>query len=308
MRLPGAFFSLIRWPNLVFIALTQCLFYFAVAPSTIPAITSQAINLNFYLLVIASVIISAAGYIINDYFDVQIDAVNKPEKLIVGKKIKRRWAIVWHLLLSFFGLALSIYVSLAIKSPMIGVINFGCIILLWIYSISLKRSLLFGNISIAALTAWVILVMYFFVTGTYDNISPVAELRLFKFTILYASFAFIVTLIREVVKDIEDMEGDREYYSNTMPIAWGVPVAKIFTAVWIAVCTCMLLVVIIYALQLYLWYISVYSFIFLICPLCWLLAKLYKAKIPSDYHRLSTVIKFIMLAGILSMLFFFLRF
>ncbi len=306
MRKAGAFFLLVRWPNLVFIALTQFLFYFAVTPLAIPTFQPDYFNASFYLLVLASVFISAAGYIINDYFDVQIDAINKPKKLIIGKKFKRRWAIVAHLGLSLAGLLLSFYVSIVTRSLWIGIGNFACIILLWVYSVSLKRSLLLGNIAIAILTAWVIIVIYFFVEKAGFEISGIH--KLFKFTLLYSAFAFIVTIIREVIKDIEDMDGDREYNSKTLPIAWGVPVAKIFTAVWIVVCIGLLLAVQLYAFQLSLWYIIMYSLIALVFPLFWLLYKLYIAKQSEDYHRMSRIIKFIMLAGILSMLFFFLRF
>ncbi len=306
MRKAGAFFSLVRWPNLVFIALTQCLFYFAVVPLAIPSFQPGYLNLNFYLLVLASVFIAAAGYIINDYFDVQIDAINKPQKLIIGKKIKRRWAIAGHLGLSLAGLLLSFYISIASKNLWIGIGNFGCILLLWVYSVSLKRMLLLGNIAIAILTAWVIIVIYFFVEKAGLQISGIH--KLFKFTLLYSAFAFIVTIIREVIKDIEDMDGDREYNSKTLPIAWGIPVAKIFTAVWIVVCIGLLLAVQLYAFQLSLWYIILYSLILLVMPLLWLLYKLYIAKQSEDYNCMSSIIKLIMLAGILSMLFFFLSF
>ncbi len=300
-----AFFTLIRWPNLVFIILTQALFYFVVFPYCTQTDISAFSHLNFYLLVLASVLISAAGYIINDYFDVQIDAINKPSKLIVGKSIKRRWAIVWHLSLSLLGFILSFYVAAASGAYIIAFANFGCIVLLWFYSVSFKRSLLIGNVIIALLTAWVIFVIYFYAKNNSGNVLGLDSgiTKFFKYSLLFSGFAFIVTIIREVIKDMEDMDGDRQYRSNTMPIAWGIPASKVFTGVWIVVCSGMLAAVAVYALYLHLWYVSVYIVTLLIFPLIWLLKDLTKAALQSDYHSMSSKVKFIMLAGIVSMCF-----
>ena len=151
MKTIAAFFRLIRWPNLFFIAPTQSLFYFCIyQPLLIEKTGSHQL---FYLLCAASVLIAAAGYIINDYFDMHIDAINKPGKVVVDKLVKRRWAIVWHLIFSAAGLLASLYISYKIKSPVIVVANFGCIVLLWFYSTTFKKRLLSGNVMIAALTA-----------------------------------------------------------------------------------------------------------------------------------------------------------
>lgn len=261
----------------------------------------------FYLLVAASVCIAGAGYIINDYFDLSIDAVNKPQKIVIDRVIKRRWAIVWHWILSGIGLLLSFYICYKIGSWIIGLANVLAVFLLWFYSTTFKRKLLSGNIIIAALTAWVIVVVYFF-CGAHISIwrleTGSTSARFFKFTVLYAGFAFIVSLIREVIKDIEDKEGDARYGCKTMPIVWGVPTSKVFTAVWLVVCIAALAIVQLYAWQLGWWIISVYSIVCVILPLLYILRNLYKAVTPADFHRLSSIVKLVMLAGILSMLFF----
>src|SRR5215212_8503248 len=108
MKLTVAFLKLIRWPNLVFIVLAQVLLFYCILPFVSKGMQTTGLSSNiFWLLVIASVCIAAAGYIINDYFDLNIDLVNKPNKLIIEKYINRRWAILLHLCLSFTGFLIS---------------------------------------------------------------------------------------------------------------------------------------------------------------------------------------------------------
>ncbi|HVV07343.1 MAG TPA: geranylgeranylglycerol-phosphate geranylgeranyltransferase [Puia sp.] len=310
VRLLGAFFRLIRWPNLVFIALTQGLFYYCIM---LPDFRSGGINyVNvlqprwFYLLTVSSVLIAAAGYIINDYFDLNIDRVNKPDKLVVDRIIKRRSTILWHWVLSGLGVAIGAYVSLKTRNPFAGLGNLACVILLWFYSTTFKRRLLIGNVIISLLTAWVILVLYmaeFRLAVFRDPVVHGLLSRLFKFAILYGGFAFIISLIREVIKDIEDLPGDERYGCRTMPIVWGVNAAKVFAATWLVVLIGSLAVIQFYVLQNGWWIILPYCAILIILPLIWILRGLYRATTTADYHLLSTYIKGVMLAGILSMIF-----
>ncbi|HVW59945.1 MAG TPA: geranylgeranylglycerol-phosphate geranylgeranyltransferase [Puia sp.] len=309
-RLLGAFFRLIRWPNLVFIVLTQVLFYYCILlPSFNGRYASYENALRsvwFYLLSLSSVLIAAAGYIINDYFDLNIDRVNKPDRLVVDKIIKRRWTILWHWILSGLGVLIGAYVSLKIRNPFVALGNFGCVVLLWFYSTTFKRRLLIGNVLISLMTAWVILVLYvaeFKLAVFRDPVYHQMLSRLFKFASLYGGFAFIISLIREVVKDIEDMDGDARYGCRTMPIVWGVNAAKVFAATWLVVLIGSLAVIQFYALQNGWWLIPPYCAILIIVPLIWILRKLYKATTAAEYHLLSNFIKGVMLAGILSMVF-----
>jgi 4-hydroxybenzoate polyprenyltransferase len=318
MKLVTAFLRLVRWPNLVFIVVTQCLFYYLIALpvfnnfNAAPVLTQNL----FWLIVLSSVLISAAGYIINDYFDLNIDRVNKPDKLVVEKIIKRRWAIIWHLILSLAGFVISTWVCFKLDEVYalgVAAINLLCIFALWLYSTTYKRKLLVGNILISLLTAWTILILYLINMRSWlqtiiDNNAvhnyELASTKLFKYAIVYAGFAFIISLIREVIKDMEDMEGDAKYGCKTMPIVWGIPATKVFTAVWLIVLAAALIIIQVYALYLGWWWSVLYSVIAIIIPLLWILQKLYQAKVAKDYQQLSTAVKLVMLAGILSMIFF----
>ncbi|MEP6512739.1 MAG: geranylgeranylglycerol-phosphate geranylgeranyltransferase [Parafilimonas sp.] len=260
---------------------------------------------NFLLLCLSSVFVAAAGYIINDYFDLNIDRINNPGNLIVEKIIPRRLTILLHLLLSFIGIAIGFYLDYSTKVTLVGFSNLACAVLLFLYSISLKKKLLAGNILISLLTAWVVLVItwcearFFFRSNTVLNTPKIARL-----TMLYAGFAFVISLIREVIKDMEDIEGDRQYGCRTMPIVWGLNASKVFVAVWFTVLIAAIVALQFYVLQFH-WFISsVWCILFIIIPLIWIFKKMYRAQAPEDFHRLSSAIKLVMLTGILSMIFF----
>jgi 4-hydroxybenzoate polyprenyltransferase len=311
MKLIAAFLGLIRGRNLLFIISTQVLFYYFIL---IPIFNEAGMQpfLNerlFFLLVTASVFIAAAGYIINDYFDINIDQVNKPHKLVVEKIIKRRWAILWHLCLSAIGVLLSFYIGLKVNNILIGFANLFCVVLLWFYSTTFKRELLIGNVIISLLSAWVVLVLYFsewsrILQTSISSIELYAMTRTFRFAFLYAGFAFVVSLIREVVKDMEDIRGDARYGCRTVPIVWGVHVAKLFVSTWLVVVIAALGIIEFYVLQVRLWWPALYCLVMILLPLLYIFKKLFAATTEEEFHRLSSLIKIVMLTGILSMIFF----
>jgi 4-hydroxybenzoate polyprenyltransferase len=312
MRLFSAFLKMIRLPNLIFIILTQFLFHqFILHPLLNPlGLRPRIDGLELALLSFASVLIAAAGYIINDYFDINIDQVNKPSKNVVDIIISRRWAMLWHFVLSGIGILLSLYVSWKTGLWYIVLANTACVMLLFAYSLSLKRKLLAGNILISVLTAWVILILclselwplYF---PNIDNELLNAHTKIIRFGFLYAGFAFILSLIREAIKDMEDMEGDAKYGSRTMPVVWGVQATKIYVAVWMIVLLALLAIIQVYILQFkWLWPV-VYNSVLIILPLLYVFYKLFKASISRHFHHLSMVTKLVMFTGILSMGFFY---
>jgi 4-hydroxybenzoate polyprenyltransferase len=307
MRLIAAFLRLVRLPNLFFILITQSLFQFCIYYPLYRDKVDRPDITTFVILVIASLFIAAAGYIINDYFDINIDEVNKPQRMVVDRIIHRRWAIAWHFVLSFSGVILTaIAVPITQKWYLI-LANLFCVAMLWFYSTTFKKKLLIGNVVISILTAWAILLIFFSKVSVSDAFDPAtsSQPKFFRFAFLYAGFAFITSLIREAIKDIEDIKGDQRYGCNTMPIAWGINAAKVYIAVWMVVLIIMLLVIQVYILQFRWWWPVAYTIVFVISPLIYIFYKLFKASHTGDYARLSRWIKLVMLAGILSMIFFY---
>ncbi|MBP6432234.1 MAG: geranylgeranylglycerol-phosphate geranylgeranyltransferase [Ferruginibacter sp.] len=317
MKTVAAFFRLIRWPNLVFIVLTQVLFYYCIVLTTnnlngfqLPFKFLQSL----FLITISTILIAAAGYVINDYFDLNIDQVNKPNKLVVNRFINRRWTILLHQIFSFLGVLISIWIFIKDGVFIILIINILSVTLLWFYSTTFKKKLLIGNIIVSILTAFVILVFYFYlisipsrevvVPGWHTTFTTFYDSKLTRIAILYASFSFIISLIREVIKDMEDIEGDEKYGCKTMPIVWGIPASKVFVGVWIVVLIAVLTILQFYVMQFNWWLSIAYCVLFIITPLLIILQKLSKAQSTKDYHQLSSLVKLVMFTGILSMIFF----
>ena len=306
------FFKLIRSVNLFFIFLTQLLFHYCIIIPQYEYFSGSAPRLNnalFFMLVLASVLIAAGGYIINDYFDINIDRVNKPERLIVDNLVSRRWAMFFHLILSLVGLALTAFVARSLNNGMLFLLNLISVILLWFYSTIFKKQLLVGNIIISLLSAWVVMVLYvaelqIHFNGLKGFFNP-ATIEIYQLAVVYAGFAFIISIVREIVKDMEDIEGDRKYLRKTMPIVWGSAATQLFLSVWIVVLGCILFFMMIYALLKSWFVLSGYVLFFLMTPLTDIFIRLFRSANTADYKLLSARIKVFMLLGILSMIAYF---
>lgn len=306
MRLIAGFLKMVRLPNLIFIALAQVLFQFCIFLPLYKNAIPEHDTLQFIFLVTASIFIAAAGYIINDYFDINIDEVNKPEQMVVDKVIHRRWAIAWHFILSSSGIVLTFLAVPVLQKWYIILANILCVVLLWFYSTGFKKSLLIGNIVIALLTSWTILILFFAKLSPGDAFGSdnPANYKFFRITFLYAGFAFIISLIREAIKDMEDMPGDEKHGCRTMPVVWGVNATKVYVAVWLSVLIALLVIIQVYVLQFKWWWPVIYAAVIIIAPLIFIFYRLYNASGPAAFHTLSNWTKFVMLTGILSMIFF----
>jgi len=236
-----------------------------------------------FLLVSATAILVAAGYIINDYYDVKIDSINNPQKVIVGRFIKRRYAIVFHSLLNFIAILIGALISWKICA-----LFFLVAFSLWLYSNLLKRHALIGNLIVSLLTALSISIIGIYFAKNQWLINA------------YAGFAFFISLIREIVKDLKNKKGDERHFSKTLPIVLGLRKSKVIIYVIIGVFLCILAPLVIKIDNLN----FTYYCIFMIIPFGFFTVRLVKADTRQEFRFLNVMCKLIMVLGILSMVFF----
>lgn len=273
------FLKMSRPVNLVIVAFAQIMTaYFLV--ETTGSGKSVLLDPNLYAIILSTVILAAAGYMINDYYDVKIDYVNKPEEVIIGKGMKRRMVLFLHSALNFTGIALGYLVS-----PKIALINFIAAFLLWLYSNSLKRQPFIGNLVVALLTGVTI-----WIVGFYYQKSELLVLT-------YAIFAFFLNLIREIIKDIEDRQGDRKHGCRTLPIVIGFRnTKKVIFVIAIGFVCAILIVTFKINNQLLFYYFGGLSLLFFL-----FMYKIYIADRKAHFTQLSVLSKLLMLTGIMSM-------
>ena len=227
------FIRLTRPLNMIIIALTMYglgWFYDGLLKDTSVGIQSM----DFFLLVFSTTLIAAAGNIINDYFDRKADRINKPERLIIGKFVKRRVAILTHVLINLFAFSLAAYLSWKLETFGYVFIHLMTINMLWFYSMYFKRKFLIGNVMIAGMTAMVPLLVGFYydqsissgaleVNNFNDGLTFIsAKIIILVLSVAIAGFAFIINLGREIIKDMEDIPGDEVLKARTIPIVLGI--------------------------------------------------------------------------------------
>jgi len=305
-----AFLKLIRVENLFITALTQILLHYLVFQKLFneAGVPSNIYIKLFSLIVISTVLIAAAGYIINDYFDVKTDLINHPDTVVLDKSIKRRWAIILHLSFTTVGLILGVFTALKTGYLRLAAFHIIAAILLWFYSTHFKKQLLIGNLVVSILTASVpFLTFVFEIAYLQKNIPgfsiaywPVL-LSAMKITIIFSLFAFITSMAREIIKDMEDYQGDLQTGCKTMPIEWGLQTSKVF-AFFLLFITVLLLGVTVYNSGKYGGNIFNASVLYivgcLIFPLLILMTMLFRASSPVQFKRCSLFLKLIMLLGI----------
>ena len=292
------YLNLIRFQNLLIMVLIQYLLRYSII---IPAYGEDNVlgNLHFSLLVFSMILIAAGGYVINDYFDIQIDAKN--ENVTVGRSIKRRTALILHTLLSTTGVSLGFYIAYVVDFIFLGAIMAIASYILWEYSLRLKRLLVIDNFIIATLIAFFVLSLSAF------EILPKIDFPTSQYTLtilcIYASFAFMTTLMHETIKDLRSIQGDKEFKIRTLPTVWGINKTKEFVK-WLSVLTAFMIVAI--SVSLFKNEIPTlsYALVLLIAPLFLLNIWIYKAENKQDYDRIANLNKFIIFAGIMSLCFF----
>ena len=301
---------LVRWSNLLFLAaLVWVMEKWVATPILVKAAFGEQLpGYMLLLIILATVLIAAGGYVINDYFDVKIDRINRPDEVIVTRSISKPAAMRLSMILSGIGIACGIAVAVVLKSLTIGILFVLIPGLLWFYSSSYKRLFMIGNLIIALLAG---------VTPIVVAMTNVAVLQLRYETILpyttlvhdiyawlggFALFAFLLTWIREIIKDMQDQMGDRELECHSMPVVLGEKWTKVFVTG---------LIVITLAIIGHLWWHILpfptawtnlstrYIALGIVTPLLCSVWLLWSAKIPSDYKVCQQVVKFTMLIGML---------
>ena len=286
---------LVRWSNLLFLgALVWVMEKWVAVPILNAAAYGEQMPWYILLLLeIAVILIAAGGYVINDYFDVKIDRINRPDAVIVTRTISKPAAMRLSICLSAAGTACGILEAILLRSMTIGILFIIVPGLLWFYSSSYKRLFMIGNLTIALLAA---------VTPMLVAMTNVAILQLRFETILpyislphdlyawlggFALFAFLLTWIREIIKDMQDQMGDRELECHSMPVVWGDLWTKVFVTA---------LIVLTLAIIGHIWYHLLpfpigwtslstrYIALGIVVPLLSAIWLLWSAKIPSDYN------------------------
>lgn len=301
---------LVRWSNVLFLgALIWVMEKWVATPVLREAGFGE--QLPWYvtlLLMCAAMLIGAGGYVINDYFDVKIDRINRPDEVVVTRSVSKPAAMRLSIALSGTGIACGIAAAGLLRSWTLGILFVIIPGLLWFYSSSYKRQFLIGNLIIALLAG---------ITPLIVAMANVAQLELLFASILpytslphdlycwlggFGLFAFLLTWIREIVKDLQDQMGDRELECHSMPIVWGEKWTKVFVTG---------LIVLTIAIIGHLWYhvlpfpiswssLSTRYIVFgIVTPLLCALWLLWAAKIPSDYKSCQQVVKLAMVFGTL---------
>jgi len=276
------FLNLIRWKNILIIIITQLFVYVFLTQGEC---INTHIDIKLFLLCLSTSFIASAGYMINDYSDVGIDVVNKPDKLIVDRYIPRRYVFVMHLVFNFIGILIAAFINYKFA-----VLNLFIAFILWQYSVRFKYYFFLGNICVAGLMATSLLVVDFATNNT-----------LFIWLVFYAVFAFLTGLIREIIKDIEDMEGDARFGAKTLPNSLGVPKTKIIIYYLMLLTLSLLILSCTYLFYKSYLVLPIYLIITTALPLSIFFQRTIFADTKKDFSRLSSFIKLIMLAGVVSM-------
>lgn len=311
-----SYFKLIRIWNLVFIAFIQLAMRQLVLGPILQTYGFDAeLDTNLlYLLIAATVFIAAGGYVLNDYFDVKIDAINRPDGQIVGNVITRNKAMIIHQILTGLGVTCGLLLAYFSRSFTLAFIFIVVPGLLWFYSASYKRQFLTGNLVVAFIAALTVLVVGIFqlalLQKEYGKLifeTPIPG-NIYGWIGGFALFSFLCTLIREIIKDMQDEKGDREMECRTMPIKWGISKTKIFLYGLIALTVSGLY----FLSESFILYPGTLTFRYitfgLAIPFATLIYLIATAKSTLDYKQASTLSKVIMLVGVLySFIFYFLQ-
>lgn len=257
-------------------------------------------DFNYILLVLSTVCIAAGGYVINNIMDQDTDEIAKPQNRVVGVSISETVAYNWYIGLTIVGVGIGFYLSNVIYKPTFASLFILVATLLYVYATNLKQIPLLGNVIVAFLLSVSILIIALFdIFPATDMDNKIRMGEAFNILVDYAIFAFIINLIRELVKDLEDMDGDSATGINTLPIAIGINKTKIL----VGILTLTAIALLVYYIKVHLFeldYVLYYGLVFIVGPLIFLGVKLIQANEKKEYHVLSNLLKIVLFFGILS--------
>lgn len=298
---------LIRYKNLLIVFFTQLLVWYCLIYNR-----HNFLGLlrfwDFLPIALSTLLIAAAGYIINDYFDIKIDLINRPEKVILEKRIPLRTAIIAHTVLNLVAMALVIPMAYHARHLEWLLVQVMCIVLLWFYSTHFKRQLIIGNVVIALLTALTVIVLWVYEPVLRMHYLKLPPMSSFLMPALpdewmfgsFAFFAFMLTWMREIVKDMEDHIGDAEEGCETMPIKMGLQFSGRFAQV-LGIITLTVLGILAFALYTRHYTVLAAYIGLLLISITWWCFFISKKNTVQHYHEASKWLKIIMILGIASL-------
>ncbi len=286
------YLKIIRPINLVIVFLTQIILYYFVV---FQKINSPSLNLGLALLLsLCTCIIAACGYVINDYFDSDIDTVNKPHTTWIGRHISQKSALKYYWGLCIAGFLVSCFI--AFESNNIHLIPIYPLAqsILFFYAKKWKLAGFIGNNIVALMASFVSIVII-----VAERKALVLEENRYSLTLIsaFGIFAFFINLVRELIKDMEDIEGDRLKHSKSLPLTSGMDRTKVMVYF-----NSIILLIIIAAFAYFLPQSSLAILYMVLCiftPICFMVFKLHKAEIKADFTFISKTIKVIMLLGLI---------
>ena len=228
------YLHLIRYQNLLMLAFMQLVFrYLFLAQSYVDLALT---DFNFILLVLSTICIAGGGYVINNIMDQDTDEIAKPQNRVVGVSISETVAYNWYIGLTIVGVGIGFYLSNVIYKPTFASMFILVATLLYVYATNLKQIPFLGNVIVAfLLSVSIVIIALFDIFPATDLDNKIRMGEAFGILIDYAIFAFIINLIREIVKDIEDMDGDNSTGINTLPIALGIKKTKIIVRIGVCI-------------------------------------------------------------------------
>ena len=258
------------------------------------------------LLILSTICIAAGGYVINDYFDVKIDRINRPDDMVVTRVISREGAMRWFYVLTAVGITAGLATAWWAHSWNLLFIYVVIPGLLWFYSASYKRMLLVGNLIVAFISALVPLIVAIIHADYLQHLygdslayTPIVG-QLYIWLGSFALFSFLLTWAREVVKDMEDIEGDREMECRTMPIVWGETASKMVVTILVVATMALVSYIAWFVLPFPMeWSTLTSRFVVfgLMVPMVCVLVLLWFARSKRELHTVQQVLKFAMFLG-----------